>query len=188
MNQDFKDAFNRFRFLKIQDLITLFGICSFKSFKKGEILVSEGEFCKYTYLIRRGIVRTYVINVDGDERTIRLTKEKDFSAPSECFLNGKPSTEYLQAVEDCKVIALNTEKLNKLGQDNIRILKLVHEGTKEAFNEAIHRIEFFTTLTAEERYKKLLKEAPDLIQRVPQKYLASYLGVTTVSLSRIRNR
>jgi hypothetical protein len=65
---------------------------------------------------------------------------------------------------------------------------LYNEGLKEAFREAIMRVEFFTVLSPEQRYKTLLEESPELIQRVPQKYLASYLGITTVSLSRIRNR
>ena len=103
-------------------------------------------------------------------------------------MQGENSNEYLHAVENCKVIAINTEKLQELSNDNIRILRLSHEGLKEAFLEAINRIEFFTTLTPEARYETLLKQSPELIQRVPQKYLASYIGVTTVSLSRIRNR
>lgn len=188
MNTEFKEAFNRFRFLKLTDLIALFGICSFNSFKKGDFLAKEGEYCRYAYLIRKGIVRTFLLTPEGDQRTIRLAGEKEFTSAAQSFLNGEPSMEFLEAVEDCRVIQIDTKRLYELAESNIRILKLTHEGIKEAFSDAIKRIEFFTVLTPEQRYKSLLETSPDLLQRVPQKYLASFLGITTVSLSRIRNR
>ena len=188
MNDGFIDAFKRFSFLKPSDLFALFNCSSLKSFEKGEVIAREGEYCAYAFLIRKGIIRTYVLTNDGGEKTIKLAREKEFTSCGASFLNGEPSTEYLQVLEDCKVIAINTRKLNALALENIRILRLVHEGVKEAFNESIRRVEFFTVLTPEQRYKRLLDESPDLLQRVPQKFLASYLGVTTVSLSRIRNR
>ena len=188
MNDGFVEAFKRFKFLNLSDLLALFSLSSLKSFKKGEIIAREGEYCGHAFLVRKGIIRTYVLTSEGEERTIKLAKEKEFTSCGASFLHGKPSTEYLEALEDCKVIAINTKKLDDLTLENIRILRLTHEGIKEAFTEAIDRVEFFTILTPEQRYKKMLDEAPDLIQRVPQKFLASYLGITTVSLSRIRNR
>lgn len=188
MHADFKEAFDRFRFLKLTDLISLFSICSFKSFKKGEFVVKEGEYCRYAFLIRKGILRTFLLTSGGDQRTIRLAREKEFTSAAQSFLNGKPSDEFIEAVEDCRVIQIDTKRLYELAETNIRILKLTHEGIKEAFNDSIKRIEFFTVLTPEQRYKSLMESSPDLLQRVPQKYLASFLGITTVSLSRIRNR
>lgn len=188
MNENFIQAFKRYSFLKIPDLLALYKVSSLKSFKKGEVIVREGEYCGDAFLIRKGIIRTYVLSPDAEERTIRLAKEKDFTSSGASFLNGEPSTEFLEAIEDCKVIAVNTKKLEELSYKNIRILKLSHLGIKDAFAEAIERIEFFTILNPEQRYMKLLKESPELIQRVPQKFLASYLGITTVSLSRIRKR
>ena len=188
MNDNFIDAFKRFSFLKATDLVRLFRTCSLKTFKKGEMVARAGVYCEYAFLIRKGIIRTYVLNAEGEEKTIRLAKEKDFTGCFMSFLHGQVSTEYLHAIEDCRVIAINTKKLYELSKENPRILRLSHEGLKEAFTEAILRVEFFTTLTPEARYKKILKERPALVQRVPQKYLASFIGVTKVSLSRIRNR
>lgn len=178
----------RFKFLKLSDLLALFKICSLQSFAKGEIIAREGEYCEHVFLIRKGIIRSYVIANEIEERTVRLAKEKDFTACSACFLLGKPSTEYLEAIENCKVIAVNIKKLEILSQEKIRILRLSYEGIKDALIETINRVEFFTILTPEQRYKKIIEESPDLIQRVSQKHLASYLGITTVSLSRIRKR
>ena len=139
-------------------------------------------------MIRKGIIRTYIVNEEGEEKTIRLAKEKDFTSCGLSFLHGLASSEYLHALEECKVIAINSKQLDQLSKENPRILRLSYEGLKEAFTEAIFRIEFFTTLTPEARYESIVNKTPELIQRVPQKYLASFIGVTTVSLSRIRNR
>lgn len=188
MDKGFIEAFNRFKFLKLQDLVSLYRVCSFKSYKKGEILAKSGSYCEYIYFIRKGIIRTYLLTSAGEERTTRLAKENDFTSCANSFLYQKPSTEYLEVVEDCKVFAVSIKVLGELEKKNERILRLSYEGMKESIHEAISRVEFFTIFTPEERYKKLLEETPDLIQRVPQKHLASYLGVTTVSLSRIRSR
>ena len=188
MKEGFKEAFERFKFLRLADLVALFGLSSLKSFEKGELIAEAGTYCEHAFLIRKGIIRTYVLTPEGDERTIRFAKEKEFTSCGASFLRGEPATEYLQAMEDVKVVAINTRKLNKLTEENIRLLKLSHEGLKEAMAEAIKRIEFFTIHTPEDRYKILMTESPELLQRIPQKYLASYLGITTVSLSRIRSR
>lgn len=188
MTEDFKQAFNRFKFLTFADLLLLFKESSLVSFKKGELIAREGEYVEHSFLVLKGIVRTYVLTSKGDEKTVKLAKEKDFTACAECYLNSKPSTEFLEAVEDCKLIAFKTEKLKDLSKDNINILRLMYEALRLAMIESIDRVEFFTILTPEERYAKLLQEDPGLIERVPQKYLASFLGITTVSLSRIRNR
>ncbi|QHI34704.1 hypothetical protein IMCC3317_00470 [Kordia antarctica] len=188
MNNSFIEAFNRFKFLKIQDLSAIFRFSSFKSFKKGEIIAREGHYCEHVFMIRKGIIRTYILTPDAEEKTIKLAKEKGFTACANSFLYQKPSTEYLEAIEDCKVFAFNIKKINEAASSNIRIMRLLHESLKEAMAEAVERVEFFTILSPEQRYERLLEESPDLIQRVPQKFLASYIGVTTVSLSRIRNR
>ena len=73
-------------------------------------------------------------------------------------------------------------------KDNIRLLRLWNKALSNTLDSAIQRIEFFCMLNPEERYRHILEENPTLLQRVPQKYLASYMGVTTVSLSRIKTR
>lgn len=188
MDNNFKDIFKKFRFLKLSDLLFLFKISSFKSFEKDQIIAEKGKLCNEVYFIRKGIIRTYILTTEGKERTTRIALEKDFTTCASSFIKNKPSEEYLYTVEDCKVIAFNIAKLNEEAITNARISRMLHEFLKEAFMEAVYRIEFFTTLSPEQRYTKLLEESPELIQRVPQKFLASFLGVTIVSLSRIRSR
>jgi CRP-like cAMP-binding protein len=188
MNENLIKAFKKFNFLRVSDLAVLLSLSSFKMYSKGETIAQEGDKFEYVLLIRRGIIRNYLLTPDGAERTVKLSKEKDITTSAASFLYGKASTEYLEAIEETSVIMIDTKKLREASEDNIRILRLINEGLKEAFSETIMRIEFFTTLSPEQRYKKIMEHSPELIQRVPQKFLASYLGITTVSLSRIKTR
>jgi CRP-like cAMP-binding protein len=186
--KEVKEAFSRFSFLKLSDMGLLVSVCSLTSVKKGDLLVREGQNSDAIYVILKGVLRTYVIAHDGKEYTTRLAKEKDFAGAALSVLKNEASHEYIEALENARLIRFNLGELNKLSDENIRILRLIHEGTKEAFSQTIERLEFLTMYNPQERYNYIMNNAPDLIKRVPQKYLASYLGITTVSLSRIRNR
>jgi CRP-like cAMP-binding protein len=182
------DFFKEYRFLQLADLLDIYQVTSLKSYKAGEVIARQGQQFEYSIGIRQGIIRTYILTSDGSEKTVRFAKEGEFTGCMRSILYGQASNEFLEVVEDAKVILLSTEKLKLLASDNIRLLKLWNQAVSTALHDAILRIEFFTSLSAEERYIHLLKENPELIRRVPQKYLASYIGVTTVSLSRIRSR
>jgi CRP-like cAMP-binding protein len=188
LNQLFIEFFKKFKHLHPGDIIALYKISSLRTFKEGELIATEGAYFKYTVAIRKGLIRTYVLRSNGDERTVRIAKEGAFTGCAECMLKRKPSCEYMQALENTQVILIDVEEFTKLSKKNIRLLRLWDDAIMDALYEAVHRIEFFVTLTPEERYTSMMEESPDLLHRVPQKYLASFLGVTTVSLSRIRTR
>ena len=187
LNQIFK-FFKVFRHLGLSDLAKLQSVASLANFKEGELIAQEGDRFPYFVLIRSGIIRTYLITPGGEERTTRLAKEGDISACSQCVFGNGISNEYLYAVEPIKALLINVEQFKRLAKNDLGFQKVLNDGLADAFLEAVERIQFFTLLNPEERYKYLLDNAPDLLRRVPQKYLASYLGVTTVSLSRIRSR
>ena len=182
------DFFKAYRFLQLKDLHTLYRITRLESYQAGEILVREGQYFEYAVGIRQGIIRTFMLGPDGKEKTIRLASEGAFTSCHRSLLHGEPSTEFLEVVEDAKVILINTGELKLLMKDNIRLLRLWNKALSNTLDSAIQRIEFFCMLNPEERYRHILEENPTLLQRVPQKYLASYMGVTTVSLSRIKTR
>ncbi|TFV97695.1 Crp/Fnr family transcriptional regulator [Algoriphagus kandeliae] len=169
-------------------MVDLYKISTIKSYKAGEKIAHEGDCFDYALAILKGVIRTYVQQSNGEERTVRIAMEKDFTACANCLLNNGKSFEYLEAVEDSLVIQVNTKKFKELAQNNIRLLRFWNDNICKALNEAVHRIMFFQVLTPEERYHALMDESPQLILRVPQKYLASYIGITTVSLSRIKSR
>lgn len=182
------DFFKVFRHLSIPDLLKLKSVSKSGTFKEGEMIAQQRERYPYVIAIKKGVIRTYELKTNGEERTTKLAKDGEFTACSACLYKNEPSFEFLQATEDCKVLLISIPKFMEYARDNPRLQKAFDMGTTQALLDAIERIRFFTLLTPEERYMKLMEESPDLIQRVPQKYLASYLGVTTVSLSRIRSR
>lgn len=188
MEADILSLFKRFRYLQLTDLAQLYKIISIREYEAGELLAREGEMYRYILGVRKGILRTYVLTADGEEKTVNLTEEGRFTSCGRCMLKQEPSCEFIMTLEKTKVIRVDAQHLKRLGTDNIRLLRLWTDGIEEALYEAVTRIQYMTTLSPERRYLYLLEHHPELIHRVPQKYLASYIGITTVSLSRIRNR
>ncbi len=188
MENSFIEIFKKFGHLSFTEMAKLYKISRFKTYQPGEIIVKAGDIHPYSIAVLKGVVRTYMIKTSGEEVTVRIVAEKQMTGAANCVLNNEPSFEYLEAVEKCSVIETNLVKLKDYAKENIRILHFYNDSIAEALNEAVHRISFFASKSPEERYRDLLDETPDIIRRVPQKYLASYIGVTTVSLSRIRSR
>jgi CRP-like cAMP-binding protein len=188
MDNPIYNFFKQYHYLNLSDIVELFNLSRLHSYKSGDIIASQGQKFPYIIAIRKGIIRTSILTTDGEKRSVRFAGEKSFAACAHSIINNAASTEYLEAIEDCKVILINASILKEKTEKNIRLLRLWNDAIMDAFLEAMNRIEFFVTLTPEERYISLLKENPELITRIQQKYLASYIGVTTVSLSRIRSR
>ncbi|NVJ86224.1 MAG: Crp/Fnr family transcriptional regulator [Algoriphagus sp.] len=188
METSFIEFFKKFNQLNLSDMVEIYKISSFKSYKAGEKIAKEGDQFDFALGILKGVIRTYVTKTNGEERTVRIALEKDFTACSNCFLNDGKSNEYLEAIEDCLVIQINTKKFKELTKNNIRLLRFWSDNISHVLKESTNRILFFVVMTPEERYQALLDQNPEIILRVPQKYLASYIGITTVSLSRIRSR
>ena len=112
--------------------------------------------------------------------------ENSIIARVESLFTGKPSRKAIQVLEDAEIIAINANELFKLYDSFPEIERLFRKIFEAAYVDTVNRIEGIQFHSAEERYKALLAEAPNVIQRIPLKYVASYLGITQVSLSRIR--
>ena len=113
--------------------------------------------------------------------------ENNIIARVESLFTGKPSRKAIQILEDAEIIAINANQLFKLYDSFPEIERLFRKIFEAAYVDTVNRIEGIQFHTAEERYKALLSEAPNVLMRVPLKYVASYLGITQVSLSRIRS-
>ncbi|MGZ3918983.1 MAG: Crp/Fnr family transcriptional regulator [Bacteroidia bacterium] len=163
----------------------LIEICKELSFKKHEDIQPIGHTCKTLYFIKKGCVRIYYMKEDLDI-TESFEFENDFVARAESLFTGKPSRKGIQAIEDTMVIAINTPKLFQLFDSHHDIERFFRKITEQAYVRTVNRVESLQFHTAEERYNSLIKENPGVLKRVPLKYIASYLGITQVSLSRIR--
>jgi CRP-like cAMP-binding protein len=154
---------------------------------RGTVLVREGEVCNACYFVLNGCLRQYVV-IDGVEKTTRFFTENEAAVLFTPHASRIPSASYLASVEDSILLVGDPEadaalyrEFPKLEQITRAMLEHDLGNTQDAFSR-------FVTSSPEERYLNLMKDRPDLLQRVPQHQLASYIGVTPESLSRIRKR
>ena len=158
----------------------------FRTMKKGATLLKEGQKSNEAYFVIKGCIRKYYIT-DGEEITTAFYTEMEGLTPH-CVINNAPSDYFISCVEDSIVTVTNSdmevEVNSKFPKFDIMCRKLGEELL------AKQQIDFdnFKTSSPEQRYLNLLQNRPDLIQRVPQHQLASYLGIKPQSLSRLRAR
>lgn len=163
----------------------LLGISSEKKIPKNFELQSIGYTCKTIYFVVKGALRIYYLK-DGIDITESFEFENTVVARVESLFSGQPSRKAIQALEDTTLIAIPSNQLFELYDDFPELERLFRKIFEQAHVKTINRLESIQFHSAEERYQNLLKEEPQLIQRIPLKYIASYLGITPVSLSRIR--
>ena len=158
----------------------------FKYFKKGTYLLKKGQFSETTYYVIKGCLLSYYI-VDGFEKVNEFYSEKDIFTPS-CIATRKPADSYLICVEDSLVSIGNPETEKTLLKRFPRFETLCRISSEKSLLEQKIKFDQFKFASPEERYVNFAKTRPDLLQRIPQYQIASYLGLTPQSLSRIRKR
>jgi len=158
----------------------------FRSFKKGTILLQEGQKSKDSYFVLKGCIRVYYI-IDGDEKTTAFYTELDALTPH-CVINKASSEYFISCVEDSMLLVSNSDMTEEVNNKFPKFDVMCRMFSEELL--AKQRIDFdeFKTSSPEQRYTNLSQKRPDLIQRVPQHQLASYLGIKPESLSRLRAR
>ncbi len=158
----------------------------FRSYKKGTVLLKEGEQSSKGYFVLKGCLRTYYI-IDGEEKTTEFYTEMEGITPH-CVLQKKPSEYYLCCVEDSILTVSTPDTEAAMFEKFPRFETLCRVLSEQLLAKSQHSLDAFKTSSPEQRYQHLLKTRPDLLQRVPQHQLASYLGIRPQSLSRLRAR
>ena len=151
------------------------------------ILLREGEIAKKIYFIEKGCFRLS-FNNDGKDITFQFFFEGEAISSAESFRYNQPSLYSIESLEPSIVHSLTKTDYFKIIENSILIKQDIEEQT---FQRLLYIEKLFLSRiknSPEERYKELLNQYPKILQRVPQHYIASYLGITSVSLSRIRNR
>lgn len=158
----------------------------FSSVKKGTTLLKEGQKTQNSYFVLKGCIRTYYI-IDGEEKTTAFYTEMEAFTPT-CVISKTPSEYYISCVEDSILIISNSDMEVEINSKFPKFEIMCRKLSEELL--AKERIDFdeFKTSSPEQRYLNLLEKRPDLIKRVPQHQLASYLGIKPQSLSRLRAR
>jgi CRP-like cAMP-binding protein len=155
------------------------------SMPKGKDLQSIGHTCKTIYFVEKGLARIYYYK-DGNDITEAFAFENSLIARVESLFTGNPSKKGIQLLEESQLIGIPSSELFALYDQHHDVERLFRKIFEAAYVETVNRIESLQFHTAEERYKDLLHGSPNLLQRVSLKHIASYLGITQVSLSRIR--
>lgn len=158
----------------------------FKSFKKGTILLYEGQFSDNSFFVLKGCLRTYYI-IDGEEKTTEFYTEMEAITPP-CVINKLPSEFYISCVEDSIISISNSGMEADIFQKFPKFESLCRILSEKLLAKNQCSFDEYKTSSPEQRYLNLLKNRPDLIQRAPQHQLASYLGIKPQSLSRLRAR
>lgn len=158
----------------------------FRSFKKGTVLLKEGENSEDGYFVLKGCLRTYYM-IDGEEKTTAFHTEMEGITPHS-VINKVPSEYYIACVEDSLVTVANPDMEVEMFTKFPKFETLCRILSEELLAKKQIDFDQFKTSSPEQRYLNLLQNRPDLIQRVPQYQLASFLGIKPQSLSRLRAR
>ena len=151
------------------------------------ILLHEGDVSKHGYFIKEGCLRLW-FNNKGKDVTFQFFFENEGVSSIESFRSGEPSLFAIESIEPSIIYKISKKNFEKIFMDNPAYSEFMHEIIYKRLSHYSRLFMSYIKNTPEERYKEMLKNSPHIIKRIPQHYIASYLGITSVSLSRIRNR
>lgn len=166
------------------DLISTFFKKSSK--EKGELLIQEGKTSKHSYFLESGIIRCFIVDLNGDEVTTRFFSASDFLNDYLSFFEQKPSQENYQLITDCVIHSINYKNVQHCFHNIPEFREWGRMLLTLNYAYINKRMIAFHKETAQERYGKLRDSYPEILEQVPLHMIASYLGVTKYSLSRIR--
>jgi CRP-like cAMP-binding protein len=158
----------------------------FRSVKKGTTLLKEGQKSKDSYFVLKGCIRTYYV-LDGEEKTTAFYSELDVLTPP-CVISKTPSEYYISCIEDTILTVSSADMEAEINSKFPKFEALCRLLSEDLLAKQRTDFDAFKTSSPEQRYLNLLQSRPDLVRRVPQHQLASYLGIKPQSLSRLRAR
>jgi CRP-like cAMP-binding protein len=172
--------------LSPQELQTVFNAHHKVEFHKGDFLLSKGQVANKYFCVERGLIRSYVYDYDGNDITTGFIGKNEIAIDVVSLFHRIPTVEYFQALTDCECYAIDLEQFQLLYHS----IKGLNEWGRAWMSESLFKLKQRTismiTESASERYKMLQHEHPEILQQAPLKFIASYLGITDTSLSRIR--
>lgn len=174
--------------LDIEDVQKLLDAARHKVLQPTDFLIREGSLNKEVFFIKSGLIRGFAINDKGDEITVDLRAEHQLITNLPMILFNEPMNFSYQAIEITEVLYTDHDLLHEIVSHHPRLEENRKSILLNIIKKQSERVGAFVMYSPEERYIKYVEEYPDIINRVPNKYIANYLGMTPVSLSRIRKR
>lgn len=186
MEETFFEFISKYVSLTGEEKKILTSLISFRTLKKGSILLKQGRISNDSYLVLKGCLRIYHV-INNEEKTTAFYTEFEGLTPN-CAILKVPSEYFISCVEDSIITVMNAEIEAKIFTRIPKFETFCRILSEEMLAKQQINLDNFKILTPEKRYMDLLQKKPDLIQRVPQKQLASYLGITAQSFSRLKTR
>ena len=154
--------------------------------KKNEVLVEVGQTCRNCYFIVQGCLKITTYNLNSDESTTNLAFENEWRTAISSFVNQQPSNERITAVEKSKILAISREKFQYFSENVSGFQRIYRELLEESYSRSITRVQTLMSMDALDRLKWLLGEHPLIFTRLSNRLIASYLGITEATLSRLK--
>ena len=159
-----------------------------KKVRKKQYILHEGDVCKYEVFVEKGTLRSYTIDEKGNEHIVQFAIEGWWTSDMYSFITGEPSVYNIDVLEDSELLLLSNPSQEELLQKVPKFERYQRLLVQAAYIALQRRLVLSLSQTAEEKYTRLLNTYPDIIRRVPQHMVASYLGITPETLSRIRKQ
>jgi len=159
-----------------------------KKVRKRQYMLNEGEVCKYNLFVAKGLLRSFGVEENGYEQVVQFAVEGWWISDLNSFFSGDVAVYNIEALEDCELLLLTRQSMDKMLEKlpkMERYFRLLMQNHIVALRQ---RIIASQRHSAEERYIKLIEGFPTILARVPQQYIASYLGMTPETLSRVRKQ
>ncbi|MBC7696493.1 MAG: Crp/Fnr family transcriptional regulator [Burkholderiales bacterium] len=160
----------------------------FRKFNRNEFILQSGEVPKFSIFVLKGCLRQYIMNEKGEESIVYFAEERHFIGDLQSIRNKTISIYNFQAIEECELLTISAENWEQAFIEFSWWTKAHLTGYQKWAASLQQQMVEHHTLTGEVRYLNLLKAKPKLFQRVPQHYIASYLGISPETLSRIRKK
>jgi CRP-like cAMP-binding protein len=159
-----------------------------KKLRKRQYILQEGDVCKYISFVEKGMLRSYTIDEKGNEHIVQFAFEGWWISDHFSFLTGEPAIYNIDALEDCELLLLSKQAEEQLLQKFPKFERYFRILLQNSVIATQRRLIGSLSQTAEERYTDLITSCPTIPQRVPQHMMASFLGITPETLSRIRKQ
>jgi CRP-like cAMP-binding protein len=159
-----------------------------KKLRKKQYLLQEEDVCKCVAFVEQGAMRMYKVNEDGSEHIVQFALEGEFLTDLYSFFTNEPSIYNIDAIEESELVLITRSASDELRKLSPKYQEFIFQATSEAYIQLEKRMTSVISLGLEERYKELTTCYPNIIQRLPQHMIASYMGLTPETLSRVRKR